>query len=39
MFVHWFIFAGVSYCYNREGAFMFDNDTKEKEHKNTRQCD
>jgi hypothetical protein len=37
MFVHWFIFAGVSYCDNRERAFMFDYDTKEKEHLNTRQ--
>jgi hypothetical protein len=32
-------FAGVSYCDDRERAFMFDYDTKEKEHQNTRQSD
>jgi hypothetical protein len=39
MFVHWFIFAEVSFCDNRERAFMFDYDTEEKEHQNTRQSD
>jgi hypothetical protein len=37
--VHWFFFSGVSYCDNRERVFMFDYDTKEKEHQNTRQSD
>jgi hypothetical protein len=32
-------FSGVSYCDNRERVFMFDYDTKEKEHQNTRQSD
>jgi hypothetical protein len=32
-------FSGVSYCDNRERVFMFDFDTKEKEHQNTRQSD
>jgi hypothetical protein len=31
--------SGVSYCDNRERVFMFDYDTKEKEHQNTRQSD
>jgi hypothetical protein len=30
-------FSGVLYCDNRERVFMFDYDTKEKEHQNTRQ--
>jgi hypothetical protein len=30
---------GVLYCDNRERVFMFDYDTKEKEHQNTRQSD
>jgi hypothetical protein len=30
-------FLKVSYCGNRKRAFMFDHDTKEKEHQNTRQ--
>jgi hypothetical protein len=32
-------FSGVSYCGNRERVFMFEYDTKEKEHQNTRQFD
>jgi hypothetical protein len=32
-------FHGVSYCDNRERGFLFDYDTKEKEHQNTRQSD
>jgi hypothetical protein len=32
MLVHWLLFSGVSYCDNRECVFMFDYDTKEKEH-------
>ena len=39
MLVHWLIFSGVSYYDNRERAVMFDYDTKEKEHQNTRQSD
>jgi hypothetical protein len=39
MFVHWFIFGGVSYCDNSVGVFMFDYETKEKEHHNTRQSE
>jgi hypothetical protein len=39
MLVHWLLFPGVSYCDNRERDFMFDYDTKEKEHQNTRQSD
>jgi hypothetical protein len=30
------IFSGVSYCDNRERVFMFDYDSKEKEHQNTQ---
>jgi hypothetical protein len=30
--VHWFLFSGVSYCDNSERVFVFDYDTKEKEH-------
>jgi hypothetical protein len=37
--VNWFLFVGVSYCDNRERVFMFDYDTKEKDHQNTRQSD
>jgi hypothetical protein len=33
------IFSGVSYYDNREGAVMFDYNTKEKEHQNTQQSD
>jgi hypothetical protein len=33
------ILSGVSCCDNRERVFMFDYDTKEKEHQNTRQSD
>jgi hypothetical protein len=29
-------FSGISYCDNRERVFIFDYDTKEKEHQNTR---
>jgi hypothetical protein len=32
-------FSGVSYCDNKERVFMFDYDTKKKEHQNTRQSD
>jgi hypothetical protein len=32
-------FSGVSYCDSRERVFMFDYDTKEKEHQNSRQSD
>jgi hypothetical protein len=32
-------FSGVLYCDNRERAFMFDYDTEEKEHQNTRLSD
>jgi hypothetical protein len=32
-------FSGISNCDNRERVFMFDYDTKEKEHQNTRQSD
>jgi hypothetical protein len=39
MLVHWLLFPGISYCDNRERVFMFDYDTKEKEHQNTRQSD
>jgi hypothetical protein len=39
MLVHWLLFTGLSYCDNRERVFMFDCDTKEKEHQNTRQSD
>jgi hypothetical protein len=39
LLVHWLLFSGVSYCDNRERVFMFDCDTKEKEHQNTRQLD
>jgi hypothetical protein len=39
MLVLWLPFPGVSYCENRERVFMFDYDTKEKEHQNTRQSD
>jgi hypothetical protein len=39
MLVYWLIFPGVSYCDNRVHVFMFDYDTKEKEHQNTRQSD
>jgi hypothetical protein len=39
MLVHWLLFCGVSYCGIRDRAFMFDYDTKEKEHQNTRQSD
>jgi hypothetical protein len=35
MLVHWLLFSGVSYSSNRERVFMFDYDTKEKEHQNT----
>jgi hypothetical protein len=35
----WLLFCGVSYCGIRERVFMFDYDTKEKEHQNTRQSD
>jgi hypothetical protein len=35
MLVHWLLFSGVSYSGNRERVFIFDYDTKEKEHKNT----
>jgi hypothetical protein len=38
MLVHWLLFSGVSWN-NRERVFMFDYDTKEKEHQNTRQSD
>jgi hypothetical protein len=31
--------SGVSYCDIRERDFIFDYDTKEKEHQNTRQSD
>jgi hypothetical protein len=31
--------SGVSYCDNMDCVFMFDKDTKEKEHQNTRQSD
>jgi hypothetical protein len=39
MLVHWLLLPGVSYCDNRKRVFMFDYDTKEKEHQNTRQSD
>jgi hypothetical protein len=39
MFVHWLHFCGVSFCGSRERVFMFDYDTEEKEHQNTRQSD
>jgi hypothetical protein len=39
MLVHWYLFSGVSYCDNNERVFIFDYDTKEKEHQNTRQSD
>jgi hypothetical protein len=32
-------FSEVSYYDNREREFIFDYDTKEKEHQNTRQFD
>jgi hypothetical protein len=32
-------FSGVSYYDNRERDFMFDYDTKEKEHQTTLQSD
>jgi hypothetical protein len=32
-------FFWISYSGNRERVLMFDYDTKEKEHKNTRQSD
>jgi hypothetical protein len=32
-------FLRVSFCDNRERVLMFDYDTKEKEHQNTRQSD
>jgi hypothetical protein len=32
-------FSGISYCNNGERVFMFDFDTKEREHQNTRQSD
>jgi hypothetical protein len=35
----WLLFCGVSYCGIWERGFMFDYDTKEKEHQNTRQSD
>jgi hypothetical protein len=37
--VYWLLFSGVSYCDNSESVVMFYNDTKEKEHQNTRQSD
>jgi hypothetical protein len=39
MLVHWLIVSGVSYYDNRERAVMFDYDTNEKKHQNTRQSD
>jgi hypothetical protein len=39
MLVHWLLFPRVSYCDSRERVFMFDYDTKEKEHKKARQSD
>jgi hypothetical protein len=39
MLVHWLLFSGVSDCDNRERVFMFDYDTKKKEHQNTQQFD
>jgi hypothetical protein len=39
MVVHWLLFSVVSYSGNRERVVMFDYDTKEKEHQNTRQSD
>jgi hypothetical protein len=33
------LFSGDSYCNNRDCVFMFDYDTKEKEHQNTRKSD
>jgi hypothetical protein len=32
-------FSGVSYFDKRERAYMFDYETKEKEHQNNRQSD
>jgi hypothetical protein len=32
-------FSGVSYCDKKKRLFMFDYDTKEKKHQNTRQSD
>jgi hypothetical protein len=32
-------FCGVSYCGIRKRVFVFDYDTKDKEHQNTRQSD
>jgi hypothetical protein len=37
--VHWLLLSGVSYYDNRERVFMFDFDTKEKEHQHTLQSD
>jgi hypothetical protein len=39
MIVHLFFFSGVAYCDNKKRVFIFDYDTKEKEHTNTRQSD
>jgi hypothetical protein len=39
MLGHLLLFSGVSYCDNRERVVMFDYDTKEKKHQNTRQSD
>jgi hypothetical protein len=39
MLVHWLLFSGVSYRDKRGRLFMFDYDTKEEEHQNTRQSD
>jgi hypothetical protein len=32
MLVPWLRYSGVLYCGNRERIFIFDYDTKEKEH-------